>query len=82
MTKAGFVAATRQVRKTVVMASSEKMDFKAPAYVGDIVEVTAQTLRTGTRSIDVQVDMWAESPESGERRHCSAAKFVYVAVKD
>lgn len=81
MAKAGFVAATRQVRRPVVMASSAKLDFKAPAYVGDVVEVTATVVRMGTRSIHVHADMWAESPVTGERRHCTAGRFVFVALK-
>ncbi len=80
--KAGFVAATRQMRKTIVMASSEKLDFKAPAHVGDVVEVTARVVSTGRRSIQVRADMWAESAESGEHRCCASAQLVYVAVGD
>ena len=81
MAKAGFVAATRQSRRTVVMAGSEKLDFKASAYVGDVVEVTAQVVHIGRRSIGVQVEMWAEAPTTGERRHCTSAKFTYVAIE-
>jgi len=81
MAKAGFVAATRQVRRTVVMAGSEKLDFRAPAHVGDVVEVTARVTGVGRRSVKVQVDMWAESPASGERRHCTSARLVFVAVE-
>lgn len=80
--KAGFVAATRQMRRTIVMASSEKLDFKAPAHVGDVVEVTARVVSTGRRSIQVEADMWAESAEAGERRCCATARLVYVAVGD
>ncbi len=80
MAKAGFAAATRQVRRSVVMASSEKLDFKAPAHVGDVVEVTATVISTGRRSIQVQVDMWAESPSTGERRHCTTGKLVFVSI--
>ncbi|RYY67145.1 MAG: acyl-CoA thioesterase, partial [Comamonadaceae bacterium] len=80
MAKAGFVAATRQVRLPVVMASSEKLDFRAPAYVGDVVEVTASVVRVGRRSVQVQMDMWSESPATGERRHCTSGQFVYVTV--
>ncbi len=80
--KAGFVAATRQVRRTVVMAGSEKLDFRAPAYVGDVVEVTARVTGTGRRSVSVQVEMWAEAPTTGERRHCSSAKLTFVAIAD
>ena len=81
MAKAGFVAATRQVRRTMVMAASEKLDFKAPAHVGDVVEVTARVVATGRRSVRVQADMWAESPRTGERRHCTEGHLVYVAVE-
>lgn len=80
MAKAGFAAATRRMRRTIVMASSEKLDFKAPAYVGDVVEVTATVIATGRRSIHVHVDMWAESPTTGERRLCTAGTLVFVAV--
>lgn len=80
MAKAGFVAATRRMRRTIVMASSEKLEFKAPAHVGDVVEVTATVIATGRRSIHVHVDMWAESPATGERRHCTTGTLVFVAV--
>jgi acyl-CoA hydrolase len=80
MAKAGFVAATRQVRLPLVMASSEKLDFRAPAFVGDVVEVTARVTHVGRRSVQVQMDMWSESPTTGERRHCTSGQFVYVTV--
>ncbi len=80
MAKAGFVAATRQVRRPVVMAGTERLDFTASARVGDVVEVTARVIGTGRRSIRVQVDMWAESSRSGERRLCASAPLTYVAI--
>lgn len=80
--KAGFVAATRRVRRTVVMASSERMDFVAPAQIGDVVEVCAHVTEVGRRSIRVSATMWAESPSTGERRLCTSASLVYVAIAD
>ena len=80
--KAGFVAASRRVRRPVVMASSERMDFVAPARVGDVVEVCAQVLEQGRRSIRVAASMWAECPGTGERRLCTSASLVYVALAD
>lgn len=81
MAKAGFVAATRRVRRTVVMAASDELNFKQPAHVGDVVEVSARVIAQGKRSLQVQVHMWAECPATGVRRHCSEAKLVYVAVE-
>lgn len=80
LAKAGLVAATRCVRRTLVMASSERMDFVAPAHVGDVVEVLARVSRVGTRSVTVQTEMWSKSPASGQRRLCTTARLVYVSV--
>ena len=81
MAKAGFVAATRQVRRSVVMARSERMDFQAPAFVGDVVEVTARVVAVGRRSIQVHTQMWAESPTSGDLRLCTTGRLVFVALE-
>ncbi len=78
--KAGFVAATRHTRRTVVMASSERLDFLAPARVGDVVEVRARVTGAGRRSVRVQAQMWAEAPTSGERRLCALTHLTYVSV--
>jgi acyl-CoA hydrolase len=80
LAKAGFVAATRHMRRTVVMASSERMDFVAPAHLGEVVEVLARVTRVGNRSITVQADMWSESPVTGARRLCTSSSLVYVSV--
>jgi acyl-CoA hydrolase len=80
MVKAGFVAATRQSRQTVVMAGSERLDFEAPARVGDIIEVRAEVVAVGTRSIQVRAQMWAETAETGERRLCTTGNMTYVAL--
>lgn len=82
MAKAGFVAATRQTRRSVVMACSERMDFVAPARVGEVVEVLAEVVATGRRSVRVAVRMQAECPVTGERRRCTTAELVYVVVRD
>lgn len=81
MAKAGFVAATRRVRRPVVMAGTERLDFVASARLGDVVEVSARVIGTGRRSIRVQADMWAESSSSGERRLCASAPLTYVAIE-
>ena len=80
--KAGFVAATRQVRRSVVMARSEQLDFAAPAWVGDVVEVQARVVSVGQRSVRVEVNMWAESPTTGQHRLCTKVGLVYVALKE
>lgn len=80
LAKAGFVCATRHMRRTVVMASSERMDFVAPTHVGEVVEVLARVTHVGNRSITVQADMWSEFPVTGARRLCTSSSLVYVSV--
>lgn len=80
--KAGFAAATRCARQLLVMAASERLDFLAPAYVGEIVEVVARVAKTGRSSITVTAEMNAEAPESGERRRCTTASLVFVAIDE
>lgn len=82
MGKAAFVAATRQSRRVVVMAASQKVDFVAPVAGGDIVELVPRVTRTGDRSMTVEVEFWAEGLLSGARRRSAVGEFVMVAVRD
>jgi acyl-CoA hydrolase len=81
MDKVAFLAATRHGRAPFVTASSEKIDFAAPARAGDMVEATGRVIRVGTSSLDVEVELIAEGPVSGERRLCTRGRFTLVAVK-
>jgi acyl-CoA hydrolase len=81
MDKVAFLAATRHGRAPFVTAASEKIDFAAPARAGDMVEATGRVVRVGTSSLDVEVELIAEGPVSGERRLCTRGSFTLVAVK-
>lgn len=81
MDKVAFLAASRHGRAPFVTASSEKIDFAAPAREGDMVEVTGRVVRVGTSSLDVEVELVAEVPVSGERRLCTRGRFALVARK-
>ncbi|MGN5374409.1 acyl-CoA thioesterase [Sphingomonas hankookensis] len=80
MDKVAFLAASRHGRAAFVTASSEKIDFAAPARIGDMVEVTGHVVRVGRKSLDVEVELIAEAPVSGERRLCTRGRFTLVAV--
>jgi acyl-CoA hydrolase len=81
MDKIAFLAASRHARAPIVTASSEKIDFAAPARVGELVEATARIVRVGTSSLEVAVELSAEHPVDGEPRLCTSGRFVMVAVK-
>ena len=82
MDHAGWVAATRCARRTMVMVASDRVEFKVPVRAGQLVELVAKVTRVGRTSVTVGVDMYAEDVASGERRLATSGSFVFVAIDD
>mgnify|MGYP001348716372 CR=1 FL=1 len=80
MDKAAFVAASRFASRSVVTASSERVDFRAPVLQGQLVELWARVVATGRTSVTVEVDLIAEDLISSARQLAARGKFVLVAV--
>jgi acyl-CoA hydrolase len=80
MDKVAFIAATRHGRVDFVTASCDRIDFDAPARLGEIVEATGKVVRVGRRSLGVEVELFAEELLTGERRRCSRGIFNMVAI--
>ena len=78
--KAAFLAASRVSRRVLVTARSERVDFLAPANVGMIIEVEAEVVRIGRRSLDVRCRLYAENITSSDRILCTEGKFTMVAI--
>ena len=58
--QAGFVEARRHAPLTWVTAAMDHVDFIAPVHLGDTVSFYATTVRLGTTSVGVRVDVEAE----------------------
>ncbi|WP_414717241.1 acyl-CoA thioesterase [Tahibacter sp.] len=80
MDKAAFVVATRYARRTVVTARSEQVDFRQPVRQGQLVELVARIVSTGRSSMQVEVDLIAEDPLSGDARLCTQGRFTMIAL--
>ena len=80
MDKVAFIAAARHGHVDFVTASCERVDFEAPAHVGEIAELAGRVTRVGRRSLSVEVELVAEALLSGERRRCARGVFNMVAV--
>lgn len=52
--QAGLVEAVRHGRHRWVTASIERVDFLAPVFVGDFVDLWTRTVRTGRTSVTVE----------------------------
>lgn len=80
MDKAAFVVASRYARRSVVTAKSEQVDFHVPVKQGQLVELVARVVSTGTSSLSVEVDLVCEDLLSGDRRLATRGRFVMVAL--
>ena len=80
MDEAAAIVALRHARGSVVTAHVESVDFKAPIYQGEAAEVTARLASVGRTSMRIHLEMWGENLETGERRFCTTADFVFVAM--
>lgn len=81
MDKVAFLTATRHGRAPFVTACSERIDFNAPGFSGEIVEVHGKLTRVGNSSLDVEVNVTAETLVTGERRSLTRGLFTMVARK-
>ena len=82
MDEAAAVAAMRHARNPVVTAHMNSVDFKAPIFVGEVAQICARLIKTGRTSMIVQVEAYGENLISGERRHCTSAEVVMVAMDE
>jgi acyl-CoA hydrolase len=80
MGTAAFIAASRDARKTVVMASLDRTSFHEPIRQGDLAEVLGRVVQRGHTSLTVETELFSENLLTGERRLCSVARFVMVVV--
>jgi acyl-CoA hydrolase len=80
MDKVAAIAAFRHARANVVTVSIDRVDFKEPIHVGDLVVMKASVNFVGRTSMEVGVRVEAEDLISGRRRHTNSCYLTFVAV--
>ena len=80
--RAAAVAAIRHARRPCVTVSVDKVNFREPIRVGELVTALARVNFTGHSSMEIGVKVIAENVLSGERRHTNSCYLTYVAVDD
>lgn len=78
--KAAAVAAFRHARMACVTASIDRVDFREPIHVGDLVTCKASMNFVGTTSMEVGVRVEAEDLIGGILRHTNTCYLTFVAV--
>lgn len=77
---AGVVEARRHGLHRYVTVAMEKVVFKAPVFVGDIVSFFAETMKVGTSSVTVKIEVCAERRDGRSCAEVTTAIVTYVAV--
>ncbi len=80
--EAGALACMRHSGHRVVTVAIDSMVFRNPIKIGDLVLLTAEVTYTGRTSLEVEVQVQAENPLTGERTHTNTAYLVYVALDE
>ncbi|MFN3229478.1 MAG: acyl-CoA thioesterase [Asticcacaulis sp.] len=81
MDKVAFITAARHGHVGFVTASCERIDFKAPVFLGQLTEAVGTVERVGRTSMGVRVELYAEDLLSGERHLCTQGQFNMVAIR-
>lgn len=80
---AGAILAKEISRGRVVTVSVDKIEFKAPVGVGDVVCCYGECKRIGNTSMSVGLEVWVKPvavDDIGERYRVCEATFNYVAI--
>ena len=75
-----YVAATKHARTNVVTASVDRMHFRSPVHVGDLLTLKANVNAVWRTSMEVGVRVEAEDPRSGIVRHTGSSYLTLVAL--
>jgi acyl-CoA hydrolase len=77
---AGAIACHRHTRSLLVTAAVDGLQFLHPIKVGDMIILRACVTATFTTSLEVEVEVFSEATETGERRMTSLAYLTFVTI--
>lgn len=79
----GSVVASRRAQGRIATIAVNSFTFAQPVFVGDLVSVYAEIIKTGTTSITVAVEVYAErSLRADKTVKVTEAVLTYVATND
>jgi acyl-CoA hydrolase len=80
MDRTAAVSAIRHARASCVTASIDRVDFREPIHLGDLVVMKASVNYVGRTSMEIGVRVECEDLQSGRRRHTNSCYLTFVAV--
>jgi acyl-CoA thioesterase YciA len=82
MDMAGKMSATTVANGRVVTIAVDRIVFRQPVQVGDVVCCYTEIVRTGRTSITLSIEVWAMRQGQGDRVKVTDATFTFVAVDE
>jgi acyl-CoA hydrolase len=80
--RVGAVSAIRHAQRICVTASVDRVDFREPIHLGELVTMYASVNYAHRTSIEVGVRVEAENLLTGVRRHTNSCYLTFVAVDE
>lgn len=80
MDRVAAVAAIRHAQKTCVTVSVDRVHFREPIHVGELVTMFASVNFAHRTSIEVGIRVEAENVLTGVRRHTNSCYLTFVAI--
>ena len=77
-----YACASRYAARYVVTLNVEKVTFREPIHVGELVTFLASVNLTGRTSMEVGIKVLAENIRTQATRHVNSCFFTMVAVDD
>jgi acyl-CoA hydrolase len=78
----GAVSAIRHSQRICVTASVDRVDFRQPIHLGELVTMYSSVNYAHRTSIEVGVRVEAENLLTGARRHTNTCYLTFVALDD
>ena len=76
------LSAMRHASGQVTTLSIDRILFKEPIHVGELVEVRARVVRVGRTSMSVLANVYAEHIATGVRRHTNECWLTFVHLDE
>ena len=80
--QAAYACASRYAGRYVVTLSVDRVTFRQPIHVGELVTLLASVNHTGSSSMEVGIKVIAEHVRTQVTRHVNSCFFTMVAMDD
>lgn len=82
MDRVAAVAAIRHAQRTCVTVSVDRVHFREPIHVGELVTMNASVNFAHRTSLEVGVRVESENVLTGKRRHTNSCYLTFVAIDE